>query len=147
MLNTYLLLFTQISTMPDTQYIINELEFKPFFFFFFVWMPHWHMKIPGQGSDLSCSWDVSCSYGNVRSLTHCAGPGWNLHLSTFKTPPILLSHSSNSKFTPFLSFAYFVSVQALWIHLEFSMWHLFVWFDIKVPWETHDKFKENSQFH
>ena len=29
----------------------------------------------GQGSDPSCSWDLSCSCGNARSLTHCARLG------------------------------------------------------------------------
>ena len=35
----------------------------------------WHMEFPGQGSDLSRSCHQNCSCGNVRSLTHCAGPG------------------------------------------------------------------------
>ena len=33
------------------------------------------MEFPGQGSDLSCSQDLSHNYGNGGSLTHCAGPG------------------------------------------------------------------------
>ena len=33
------------------------------------------MEFPGQGSDLSCSCDLSRSCGNARSLTHCASPG------------------------------------------------------------------------
>ena len=33
------------------------------------------MEFPGQGSDLSCSGDLSLSYGNARSLTYRAGPG------------------------------------------------------------------------
>ena len=33
------------------------------------------MELPGQGSDLSHSCDLSHSYGNARSLTHHAAPG------------------------------------------------------------------------
>ena len=33
------------------------------------------MEFPGQGSDPSCSCDLSCSRGHTRSLTHCAGRG------------------------------------------------------------------------
>ena len=34
------------------------------------------MEFPGQGSDLSHSWnDLSCSCGNAGSLTLCAGLG------------------------------------------------------------------------
>ena len=34
-----------------------------------------HMEFPGQGSDLSRCCDLSCSFGNIGSLSHCAGPG------------------------------------------------------------------------
>ena len=43
-----------------------------FFFFFFLTTPQ-HMEFPGQGSDLSCSCNLSCS--TAGSLTHCARPG------------------------------------------------------------------------
>ena len=33
-----------------------------------------HMEFPGQGSDLSCSCDLSHSCSNTGSLTHCARP-------------------------------------------------------------------------
>ena len=33
------------------------------------------MEFPGQGSDPSCSLDLSQSCGNARSITHCAEPG------------------------------------------------------------------------
>ena len=33
------------------------------------------MEFLGQGSDLSYSYDLSCSCGNAASLTQCAGPG------------------------------------------------------------------------
>ena len=33
------------------------------------------MMFPGQGSDPSCSHDLSHSFGNVGSLIHCAGLG------------------------------------------------------------------------
>ena len=32
-----------------------------------------HLELPGQGSELSHSHALSCSCGNTRSLTHCAG--------------------------------------------------------------------------
>ena len=33
------------------------------------------MEFPDQGSDLTQSCKLSCSYSNIGSLTHCAGPG------------------------------------------------------------------------
>ena len=33
------------------------------------------MEFLDQGSDPSCSHDLSRGYSNARSLTHCAGPG------------------------------------------------------------------------
>ena len=36
---------------------------------------HGVCKFPGQGLNLSCSWDLCHSCGNARSLTHCAGRG------------------------------------------------------------------------
>ena len=55
----------------------------------------WHLELPGQGSsDLSLCLELSCSCGNARSLTHCAGstprPGAPKMLS------ILLGHSRSS---------------------------------------------------
>ena len=55
-----------------------------------------HMEFPGQGSDLSCNWDVNHRRSNARSLTHCARPGMNLHPSTPKAPLIPLCHSRNA---------------------------------------------------
>ena len=45
-----------------------------------LFFPHflaapWHMKLLGQGSDPSCSLDLSCNCGNAGSLTHCARLG------------------------------------------------------------------------
>ena len=37
-----------------------------------------HMKFSGQGSDLSCSCNLSHSCGNTGFLTHCARPGIEL---------------------------------------------------------------------
>ena len=34
----------------------------------------WHMEFLGQGSDLTHSYDLSCSCGNAGSLIHCARP-------------------------------------------------------------------------
>ena len=42
------------------------------FFSFFLAAPR-HMKFLGQGSDLSCSCDLSHSCSDAGSLTHCAG--------------------------------------------------------------------------
>ena len=36
-----------------------------------------HMELRGQGPDWSHRCDLSHSYGNTRSLTHCARPGIN----------------------------------------------------------------------
>jgi len=44
------------------------------FLVFFLAVPR-HKGFPGQGSDLSCSWDLSHSYSNTRSLAHCCGLG------------------------------------------------------------------------
>lgn len=47
---------------------------KEFFYFSFLTAPR-HMELPGQGSHLSRSLDLSHSCGDARSLTSCAGPG------------------------------------------------------------------------
>ena len=43
------------------------------FFFFFPTLRH--IEFLGQGSDLSHSCDLSHSYGNTRSFTHCTRLG------------------------------------------------------------------------
>ena len=43
----------------------------PFYFLSFLAAPR-HTEFPGEGSDLSCIFDLSCSCGNAGSLTHCA---------------------------------------------------------------------------
>ena len=45
------------------------------FYFIFIFGHPTAYGIPGPGSDPSHSCDLSCSYGNARSLTHCAGVG------------------------------------------------------------------------
>ena len=35
----------------------------------------WYMELPGQGSGLRCSWELSHNCGNTGSLTHYAGLG------------------------------------------------------------------------
>ena len=45
-----------------------------FFFFFFLAAPQ-HMEFPGQGSELSCSFDLHCRCSHSGSLTHCAWLG------------------------------------------------------------------------
>ena len=46
-----------------------------FFFFIFGRPKAYGLTQPGIRSDLSHSHDLSCSWGNAGSLTHCAGPG------------------------------------------------------------------------
>ena len=70
-----------------------------------------HVEFLGQGSDPSCSCDQHHSYGNARSLTHCAGPGskpatwqrcgWS-HCATAGTPsiPVLLPSLSSLQGSP-----------------------------------------------
>ena len=51
-------------------FLLGLLKLKKQFF----WPPH-SIKLPGQGSDLSQSHDLSHSCGNMGSLTHCARLG------------------------------------------------------------------------
>ena len=44
-------------------------------FLFLFWPPHGHMELPRQGLGSNPSCNLSCSWGNTRSLTHCAWPG------------------------------------------------------------------------
>ena len=44
------------------------------FYFFFFGRLAAYIEFPGQESDLRCSCDLSHGCGNVRSLTHSAGP-------------------------------------------------------------------------
>ena len=53
------------------------LTFFQFFFFLLFLAAPQHMEFPGQGSDLSRSYNLSCSCGNAGSSSHCAGPGSN----------------------------------------------------------------------
>ena len=46
--------------------------------FFFFLAAQWHREFPGQGSDLSCSYELNHSWDNTRSLTHCARLGIKL---------------------------------------------------------------------
>ena len=43
----------------------------PFFFFFFFFV----YRVLYQGSDLSCTFNLHCSFSNTGFLTHCAGQG------------------------------------------------------------------------
>ena len=54
------------------------------------------MEFLGQGSDPSCSLDLSHSSGSAGSLSLCAGPGIEPASSTPKVPPVPLCHSRNS---------------------------------------------------
>ena len=101
-----------------------------FFFFLFLFSflfsaPLRHMKLPGQGSDLSCSRNLSRSCSNARSLTHVLGWGLNLRPGAPKMLLILLCHSGNSSlifiFSRLISLAFFTvlnrsSVERTLIH-------------------------------
>ena len=50
----------------------RELQESFYYFFSFI-ATLWRMEFLGQGSDLSPSWDLSCSCSNTGSLTHCVG--------------------------------------------------------------------------
>ena len=57
-----------------TSALKKQSPYLNFFFFSFLAAPQ-HMEFRGQGSDVSCNHDLSCSCGNAGSLTHCAGLG------------------------------------------------------------------------
>lgn len=50
----------------------------------YFWPPWGHMDLLGQGSSWSHSLDLSLSWGNPGSLTHCTGQGSNPHPSGFQ---------------------------------------------------------------
>ena len=58
-------------------YVCGDIYIYVFFCLFFVFFlaAPCHMELPGQGSDLNHSHELSCSCGNAKSLTHCAGLG------------------------------------------------------------------------
>ena len=57
-------------------FVYYEMSIKIIHPFFFSFLAAWQlMEFPGQGSHPSHSGDLSCSYSNASSLTHCAGPG------------------------------------------------------------------------
>ena len=60
----------------------------------------WHLELLGQGSDPSCNLNLSLSWGNAGSLTHCAGLGIKpiSHLSHNATDPVCHSKSSIKSF-------------------------------------------------
>ena len=72
-----------------------------FFFFFFFLAAPWHMKFPGQGSDLSLSHNLHNSWTMLGSLIHCAGSEiehvfWHCKDTTYPIVPqreLLLSTS------------------------------------------------------
>ena len=68
----------------------------PSSFFLFLATPQ-RMEFPGQGSDPSCSCNLSHSCGNTRSLTHCARPGIKPASQCSQDPLIMLHRSGNSK--------------------------------------------------
>ena len=67
-----------------------------FLFFFLFWLLHDIWKFPGQRSDSSHSCLRSCSCGNTRFLTHCAGQGIEPGYHCSQDAPSPLYHSRNS---------------------------------------------------
>ena len=59
----------------------------------------WHMKFPGQGSDLSCSFNLCHSCRNTESQPTALGWGLNPRPSAPETPQIPLHCSRNSSNT------------------------------------------------
>ena len=81
--------------------------------FFFLGYTNDIWKFSGQGSNLSRSWDLHHSYGNVGSLTHCTGPGIKpMSLQRHRQILNLLCHSRNSQNM------YFKSAQVLCLNLN-----------------------------
>lgn len=68
--NYWLLLLNSINTKISS--------YQSFLSFFFFLATPWHVEFPSQGSDLSHSCDLCCTWGNTGSLTHCTGPGIEL---------------------------------------------------------------------
>ena len=60
-------------------------------FFFLFWPPCSICSSQARDPSVTCNLAHSCS--NTGSLTHCVGPGWDLHP---ETPLIPLCHSRNS---------------------------------------------------
>ena len=65
-----------------------------FFFFFLFWLPHGIWRVPGP--EQSCSYNLSCSCRNARSLTHCAGLGIKPASQYSQDAANPLRHSRNS---------------------------------------------------
>lgn len=63
----------------------------PFFFPFLATLRH--VELPGQASDLSCSFSLSHSCGSARSLIHCARPGIEPSTQCFQDTADPVAHS------------------------------------------------------
>ena len=67
---------TMSSFLAHFKDLFLSLSLSFFFSFFFSFLAFLkHMEFPGQGSHLSHSDNLYHSWGNIGSLTHCAGPG------------------------------------------------------------------------
>ena len=89
------LLVTVVAARLFPPSMSKDFKSKGFFFVrLFVLAALRHMEFSGQGSDLNCSCNLSCSCSNTRSTV--LGRRWNLHLGALKTLPILLCHKGNS---------------------------------------------------
>lgn len=88
-----------VRTLSETSFPCQDL---PLSLFFLSLATSQRMEFLGQGSEPSCSCNLSCSFRDARSLTHCDRPGSTLQPSA----PKMLHHSGNSP-KPLLPFHVF----------------------------------------
>ena len=72
------------------------LSFLSFFILIFFGHSCGIWTFPGQGSNLSCSWNPHHSCGNAVSLTHCARPGMEQVLPQRQRRVLNLLHHGRS---------------------------------------------------
>ena len=72
-------MFSVKFSMPLPHCITYQYNFRYNSNFFFFAGHIAAYGVPSQASDLSCSCNLHHNHDNARSLTHYAGPGWNLN--------------------------------------------------------------------
>ena len=103
---------------------VGHLFFSFFLFFFFSFSSAPQlMEFLDQGSDPSHSCNLCHSYGNARSLTHCAEPG-NLCPSAAETLTIPLCYSGNSQLGIFMWVCFCVLWSVSLISVSFHQYHI-----------------------
>ena len=76
----------------------EKIQRKLNFIYLFIYLAAlWLTEFLGQGSDLSCSCDLSYSFDNAGSLTHCAQLEIEPKSQFSQDPADLLCHSGNSE--------------------------------------------------